>query len=96
MELPKEFNLEYQWKFFCDKIGLPEERMHPDQKREMKRACSQMLLLYKEDLGNYADQNGPQGAVMVLANLLEQANDYWGKEMKEQTAKNNSKTIQKT
>lgn len=71
--------------------------MHPDQKREMKRAfmgaCSQMLLLYKEDLGNYADQNGPQGAVMVLANLLEQANDYWGKEMKEQTAKKNSKNL---
>lgn len=95
MSLPEQFNLEYQWKFFCERIGLPEERMHPDQRRETKRAfmgaCSQMLLLYKDDLGKYAEDNGTHAAVFVLQNLLDQCEVYWKNEMEKQIDKNNSK-----
>jgi hypothetical protein len=93
--LPKDFDLNHQWGLFCERCQIPENKMPEDQRREMKRAfmgaCAQMLLLYKDDLGKYAEDNGPRAAIFVLQNLLDQCEVYWKNEMEKQIDKNNSK-----
>lgn len=92
-EIPKDFDLTYQWGLFCERSGLPENKMPPDQKREMKRAfigaCGQMLILLRDELGDYGDKYGEEAASEILQKMLDQVASFWEREMQKQQGKAN-------
>lgn len=92
-KLPIDFDLSHQWGLFCERCGIPESRMPEDQRREMKRAffgaCGQMLILLKDELGDYGDKHGDEAAAGVLQNMLDQVSAYWQKEMDAHSRANN-------
>jgi hypothetical protein len=91
-KLPKVFDLTYQWDLFCERAGLPENKMPVDQRREMKRAffgaCGQLLLLLRNELGDYGNENGEEAIEHVLQDMLKQVSDFWEKEMAKQHRSN--------
>lgn len=92
-KLPKDFSLEYQWELFLSRVGIPKESIPEDQRREMKRsffgACGQLLILFREELNEYADKHGEIAAANVLQNMTDQVSDYWQKEMDKHSGKAN-------
>jgi hypothetical protein len=83
-KIPEQFDLMWQWHKMCERFGLPEERMHPDQRRETKRAffgaCGQLLILFRNDLAEYAEKQGDDAGVKMLENMLDQVKDWWQQE----------------
>lgn len=67
--------------------------MPEDQHREMKRAfmgaCGQMLILLKDELGDWSDKHGDEAAANVLQNMLDQIFKFWQGEMDKQSGKSN-------
>ena len=82
--LPVDFDLTKQWGLFCDRCGVPENKLPVDQRREMKRAffgaCGQLLILLRDELTEYEVKHGEEAASKILQNLLDQVSDYWEKE----------------
>ncbi len=93
MNIPKDFDLTHQWDLFCQRCELPENKMPVDQRREMKRAffgaCGQMLILLKDELGEYEEKHGEKAACIILQNMLDQVGEFWQKEMDNHTGKSN-------
>jgi hypothetical protein len=91
--LPKDFNLNHQWGLFLERCGISAILMPADQEREMKRAffgaCGQLLLVFRDELNDYADKKGEIEAAMVMQNMLDQVSDYWQKETDKHTGKAN-------
>jgi len=56
------FDLEHQYQLYLKRMALPENKMHPQQKLETKRAffgaCGQMLLMLRDDLPKLSDEDG--------------------------------------
>jgi len=92
-KIPKDFDLNHQWGLFCERCQVPENKMPEDQRREMKRAffgaCGQILILMKDELGDYGDKHGDDAAAGVLQNMLYQVGNFWQKEMDKQSGKAN-------
>lgn len=92
-DLPVDFSLDHQWKLFVERCGVTEDKMPEDQRREMKRAffgaCGQMLILLKDELGDYGNKHGEIAAANVLQNMLEQVGGFWQCEMDKQSGKAN-------
>lgn len=82
--IPKDFLISHQWSLFCERCGVSENKMPEDQRREMKRAffgaCGQMLILLRDELGDYGDKHGDEAAAKMMHNMLNQVADYWQKE----------------
>jgi len=91
--IPEDFKLSHQWKLFCERCDIPEDKMPEDQKREMKRAffgaCGQMLILMRDELGDYGDKYGDEAAAKVLQNMLDEVGEFWQKEMDKHSGKAN-------
>jgi hypothetical protein len=91
-EFPKDFDLTYQWHLFCERCGIPENKMPLDQRRVMKRAffgaCGQLLIIQKDELAVYADKHGDEAAANILQCMLDQVSDFWQKEMDEHSKTN--------
>jgi len=70
--------LENQYQYYLKRVGLSESRMHPQQRGETKRvffaACAQMLILFRDGLGNIEDDNE---AIRAMYNLLDQTETFW-------------------
>lgn len=81
----EKFNLENQYQQYLKRCGIDENKMHPVQKQETKRAffgaCGQMLVLLREDVAELDDEK----AIGTLEDMLNQVNSFW---MKEATSKN--------
>lgn len=86
------FDLTHQWQLFCERCELPEHKMPPDQRREMKRAffgaCGQLLIVFKDELGEYAEKNGDEAAAGIMQDMLNQVEAYWENEVAEHNRKN--------
>lgn len=91
--IPKDLDLNHQWGLFVERCGLQENKMPEDQRREMKRAffgaCGQMLILMKDELGDYSDKYGDAAAAGVLQNMLDQVSNFWKVEMDKHSGKAN-------
>ena len=91
--IPKDFDLKHQWSLFLERCGISAMTMPEDQHREMKRAfmgaCGQMLILLKDDLGDYGDKYGDEKAALVLQAMLNQVGDFWQKETEKQSGRAN-------
>jgi hypothetical protein len=57
-----QFDLEYQYSLYLQRMGLNEQTMREDQKRETKRAfigaCGQMLILLRDELPLIPEEEG--------------------------------------
>jgi hypothetical protein len=75
------FDLNYQWRQYCQMVGVPEEKMHPVQRVETKRAfmgaCGQMLLLLRDDVAEYEETE----AIVLFKNMLAQVEAFWKEEV---------------
>lgn len=91
--LPKDFDLNHQWSLFLERCGISAISMPEDQRREMKRAffgaCGQILILFKDELNDYADKKGEIAAANVMQNMLDQVSAFWQNESDKQSGKSN-------
>lgn len=78
-------DLEVQWKLYLERVGHSEEKMHPQQKAETKRAffgaCGQILILFRDVLGSEEDEDK---AVLQMEDLFNQVEIFWRDEMEKQ------------
>lgn len=91
--ISNDFDLNHQWSLFLERCDLKEVKMPEDQRREMKRAfmgaCGQMLILLRDELGDYDDKHGEAASAKVLQNMMDQVGSFWELEMQKHTGKAN-------
>ena len=77
----EQFNLEHQWKLYLERAQVKEADMSAIQRQEMRRAffgaIGQMLILMRDDLGDYADKQGDDKAATILQDMLNQVSNFW-------------------
>jgi hypothetical protein len=92
-KIQKDFDLNHQWELFCERCSIPENSMPEDQRREMKRAffgaCGQMLILLRDELGDYGDKHGEIAAAQMMQTMLEQVGQFWQTEMDKHSGRAN-------
>lgn len=73
----EQFNLDYQYGLYLERVGLKETNMHPEQKRQLKQAfmgaVGQMLILFRDELTKFEDDK----AVDIMQDMLNQVGDFW-------------------
>ena len=78
--MDEQFNLEFQYLRYLSRVELKESAMHPVQRQETKRAfmgaCAQMLVLMREELTKYSEDE----AVDIIQAMWTQAGEYWNKQ----------------
>jgi hypothetical protein len=71
------FDLTFQYKLYLDRMGLKEELMPPEQKKQLKEAffgaCGQMLLLMRDDLSQLSESN----AIATMKDMLNQVQQFF-------------------
>lgn len=92
-DLPKDFDLNHQWGLFLERCGISAITMPEDQHREMKRAffgaCGQLLILLRDEVGDYGDKHGDAAAAYVMKDMVDQVSAFWQKEVDKQSGKAN-------
>jgi hypothetical protein len=72
-----KFTIKRQWVEFCERVGIPENQMRPDQRREMRRAFygawGQALIHFRDEIGAQ-DENK---AVKIMEGQLKEVADFW-------------------
>ncbi|HET6558083.1 MAG TPA: hypothetical protein VFG54_12260 [Prolixibacteraceae bacterium] len=78
----QEFDLNYQYQLYLDRVKLKESQMAPVQRTELKRAffgaCGQMLMLLRDDIGKLEEDE----AIKELDGMINQVSDFWLTETK--------------
>lgn len=73
----EQFDLNYQYKLYLERVGLKEEFLGEDQKRELKRAfmgaCGQILILLRDDLSLLDDDK----ALEKMESMTGQVAAFW-------------------
>ena len=76
----KTFNLHHQYQLYLIRVGLEEGDMHPVQRTETKRAffgaCGQLLMLFRDDLTQFDDDD----AVELMQSMIDQTQDFWNEQ----------------
>jgi len=79
-----KFTILKQWKEFCYRAGLPEERMPADQRREMKRAFfgawGQALIHFRDEISAEDEVK----AVRLMEGQLKEVTEFWLDEQNKQ------------
>lgn len=74
-------DLEIQYQTYLKRAGISEDRMHPQQRTEAKRAffgaCGQMLILFRDGIGAIEDEDK---AVLQMEDLINQVKIFWRNE----------------
>ena len=77
-----KFNLEKQYLLYLSRMGLSEQRMHPQQKIQLKQAfmgaCGQMLMLLRDDVGALEENE----AVKVMEGMISEVGNFFISETK--------------
>lgn len=78
--MPDNFDLEYQYQLYLQRMSLKEETTSEDQKRETRRAfmgaCGQMLILMRDDLPQLSEEDG----IKAMERMIEQVMNFFLKE----------------
>lgn len=72
--------MERQWQLYCQRVKLPEEKMHPIQRQETKRAffgaLGQILISLRDDVGQYDEDKG----VAIMQQMMDEVEKFWQKQ----------------
>lgn len=75
-----KFDLKYQYQLYLKRAGLSERNMHPQQRRETKRAFmgawGQLIVMLSEDILPL----GPDEGQRVMDDMSHQVGEYWANE----------------
>ena len=75
--MKKDFELEFQYQLYLKRVSLKEEKMHPEQKKQLREAfygaCGQMLILLRDDLGALENEE----ATIVYKNMVQQVSNFF-------------------
>lgn len=78
----QKFDLNEQWKTYLQRVGLQEDKLHPVQLTETKRAffgaCGQLLILLRDDLSVFPEDT----AVEIMQDMIRQVADFWNSQLK--------------
>jgi hypothetical protein len=73
----KKFTVEYQYQLFLERMNLHEDRMHPQQKLQLKQAfygaVSQFLFLVQDDMAELEQDK----ILEVFSGMMGELSDYW-------------------
>lgn len=73
----QEFNLEYQYQLYLQRMALSESTMHPQQRIQLRQtffgASGQMLILLRDELSKLEEEK----AMETLQDLLNQVNNFF-------------------
>ena len=73
----QKFNLENQYQLYLQKMGLSENTMHPQQKKQLRQtfygASGQMLILLRDELSKLDQEK----AMETLQDLLNQVGNFF-------------------
>lgn len=73
-----KFTVARQWKEFCERAGIPEDKMPQDQRREMRRAFfgawGQALIHFRDEIGAVEEETK---AVTIMEGQLKEVADFW-------------------
>lgn len=76
--MDKKFSLEHQYQLYLKRCNITEAQMHPVQRKETKQAffgaCGQLLVLFRDDIGDIENENE---AVQVMEDLFDQVTQYF-------------------
>ena len=77
MEENKNFDLDYQYQLYLERMGLVEGKMHPAQKKQLKEAffgaCGQMLDLMRDDIGGLEERE----AINAFEDMVHQVKTFF-------------------
>lgn len=73
----EEFKLEHQYQLYLKRVKLTEDKMHPQQKKQLREvfmgACGQMLLLLRDDVAQYSDDE----AIDIMKDMLNDVGEFF-------------------
>jgi hypothetical protein len=76
--MPNDFDLEYQYQLYLERVKLKESEMPEDQRQELRRAfmgaCGQMLALFANKIPFISDDEG----IQAIQSMSKQVLDYFG------------------
>jgi hypothetical protein len=80
----QKFSLEYQYQLYLQRMKLSEDKMHPEQKLQLRQAfmgaCGQMLLMLRDDLTKFDEDK----ACDILDDMTKQVSIFFIKEIQSQ------------
>lgn len=72
-----QFNLETQYNLYLSRVGLHEDKMHTQQKKQLREAfygaCGQILILLKDELSKLEEDK----AVEVMESMIQQITTFF-------------------
>lgn len=72
-----QFSLEHQYQIYLKRIGLSEDKMHPEQKKQLRQtfmgACGQLLLLMRDEVSSFDEEK----AVEIMQGMLQEVTNYF-------------------
>lgn len=73
-----QFNLEKQYQLYLERVNMDEDRMHPVQRTETRRAfmgaCGQLLMLIMNDLQDIDDD---KDRMDQMKDMINQVQSFW-------------------
>jgi len=73
----EKFNLEYQYQLYLKRMKLHEDKMHPQQKKQLREtfmgASGQLIILLRDDVAALPEDEG----VKTMKDMLNQVADYF-------------------
>ena len=67
----KAFKLEHQYQLYLQRVALSEDKMHPQQKHQLRQAfmgcAGQMIILLRDDLAQLSEDDGVEGLLRQRA-----------------------------
>ncbi len=77
-----QFDLEYQYQLFLQRMSLIESQMHPQQKIQLKQAFmgawGQSMICMRDEVSEHPEAE----AVQILEDMTTQLTRYWNNQVK--------------
>lgn len=72
-----DFNLEYQYQLYLQRVDLNEKHMNSEQRKQLRQtffgACGQMLILLRDELSKLEEDK----AIVKMQDMINQISEYF-------------------
>lgn len=73
----EQFNLEHQYQLYLKRMDLHEDKMHPQQKKQLREtfmgASGQLIILLRDEVSKLPEDEGME----TMQDMLNQVADYF-------------------